>query len=97
MELIWDNAPWHVSEEVRSWIGTHKRGVKKTGSGVRIIVYLLPKRSPRLNPIEPMWVHAKRKVVEPDGLLSADELADRVCRVFGCAHEPHLAVPQEVA
>jgi hypothetical protein len=44
-----------------------------------------------------MWLHAKRKVVEPDGLLSADELADRVCGVFGCAHESHLAIPKKVA
>jgi hypothetical protein len=29
---------------------------------------LLPKmKSPWLNPIEPKWVHGKRKVVEPDG------------------------------
>ncbi len=40
---------------------------------------LLPIKSPWLNPIEPKWVHGKRKVVEPDGLLGAYELADRVC------------------
>jgi hypothetical protein len=27
------------------------------------------KHSPWLNAIEPKWVHGKRKVVEPDGLL----------------------------
>jgi DDE superfamily endonuclease len=53
--------------------------VKARSEGVRIVVCFLPKKSPWLNPIEPMWLHAKRKVVEPDGLLSADELADRVC------------------
>ena len=31
------------------------------------------------NAIEPKWIHGKRKVVEPDGLLTAYELADRVC------------------
>jgi hypothetical protein len=25
------------------------------------------------------------------------ELADRVCGAFGCIHEPHLFIPQEVA
>ncbi len=44
-----------------------------------------------------MRVHGKRKVVEPDGLLTAHELAERACKVFGRAHEPHLSVPQEVA
>jgi transposase len=97
--LIWDNASWHVSREVRRWLGRHNRRVKESGSeaGVRIVSCLLPKRSPWLNAIEPKWVHGKRKVVEPDGLLGAYELADRVCRVFGCPHYEHLSVPRKVA
>jgi hypothetical protein len=95
--LIWDNASWHVSREVRRWLGRHNRRVKESGDGVRIVSCLLPKQSPWLNVIEPKWVHAKRKVVEPDGLLGAYELADRVCGVFGCPHYEHLSVPQEVA
>ncbi|MDP9478343.1 MAG: transposase [Actinomycetota bacterium] len=95
--LIWDNASWHTSKEVRSWIAEHNRGVKKSGWGVRIVPCLLPKKSPWLNPIEPKWMHGKRKVVEPEGLLGAEELAERVCKVFGCAHEPHLSITQEVA
>ncbi len=95
--LIWDNATWHKSKFVKGWIDEHNRRIRATSEGVRIVVCFLPKKSPWLNPIEPMWVHAKRKVVEPDGLLSADELAGRVCGVFGCAHESHLAIPKEVA
>ncbi len=96
--LIWDNASWHVSREVRRWLGKHNREVKKSGHGVRIVSCLLPKQSPWLNAIEPKWVHGKRKVVEPDGgLLGAYELADRVCRVFGCPHYEHLSIPHEVA
>ena len=97
MVLIWDNASWHISKELRRWLGKHNRRVKQTGEGVRIVSCLLPKQSPWLNSIEPKWVHAKRKVVEPDGLLGAYELADRVCRVFDCPHHEHLTVPQEVA
>ena len=78
--LIWDNASWHVSKEVRRWLGRHNRHVKQSGEGVRIVGCLLPKQSPWLNTIEPKWVHAKRKVVEPDRLLGAYELAERVCR-----------------
>ena len=69
--LIWDNASWHISKEVRTWISSHNRRVKGGGSGVRIISCLLPKQSPWLNPIEPKWVHGKRKVVEPEGLITA--------------------------
>src|SRR5829696_5441903 len=95
--LIWDNASWHVSKEVRSWLGSHNRRVKESGEGVRIVGCLLPKQSPWLNAIEPKWIHGKRKVVEADGLLGAYELADRVCKVFDCPHHEHLTVPQKVA
>jgi hypothetical protein len=90
------SASWHISKEVRRWLGKHNREVKKSGRGVRIVSCLLPKQSPWLNAIEPKWVNAKRKVVEPDGLLGAYELADRVCRVFGCPHYEHLSVPRKV-
>src|SRR5215204_2502159 len=95
--LIWDNTSWHISKEVRRWLGKHNRRGKESGEGVRIVSCLLPKRSPWLNAIEPKWIHGKRKVVEPDGLLGAYELADRVCRVFDCPHYEHLTVPQKVA
>ena len=95
--LIWDNASWHISKEVRRWLGKHNRRVKEEGEGVRVVSCLLPKQSPWLNAIEPKWVHAKRKVVEPEGLLGAYELADRVCGVFECPHHEHLTVAQEVA
>jgi transposase len=67
--LIWDNASWHKSREVREWIATHNRCVKASAgeAGVRIVPCLLPTKSPWLNPIEPKWIHGKRKVVEPEG------------------------------
>jgi hypothetical protein len=95
--LIWDNASWHISREVREWIASHNRRVKKSGYGVRIISCLLPIKSPWLNSMEPKWVHGKRKVVEPDGLLTAYALADRVGAAFGCPHYEHLSVAENVA
>lgn len=96
--LVWDNASWHKSKFVKDWIAAHNRRIKDSGLGVRIVPCLLPKKSPWLNPIEPKWIHGKRKVVEPDGdPLGAYELADRVCRVFGCPHYEHLSIHQEVA
>jgi hypothetical protein len=38
--LIWDNASWHISREVRRWIGRHNREVKVSGCGVRIVTCL---------------------------------------------------------
>lgn len=95
--LVWDNASWHLSLQVRTWIRTHNRQAKQTGKGVRIISCLLPTKSPWLNNIEPHWIHGKRQVAEPNRLLSADELAERVCTYFNCPHEDHLAIPEEAA
>jgi len=35
--------------------------------------------------------------VEPDGLLSAQQLAERICAHFGCSYEPPLSIVEEVA
>jgi hypothetical protein len=85
---------------VRRWLGSHNRRLKESGgeAGVRIVGCLLPKQSPWLNSIEPKkWVHAKGKVIEPEGLVGAYELAARVCGVFGCPHYEHLSLSQKVA
>ena len=88
--LVWDNASWHVSKAVRAWIKAHNHAVKCGEAMVRIVVCPLPTKSPWLNPIEPKWLHGKRWIVEPARLLTADEIAERVCACFGCLHEPHL-------
>jgi hypothetical protein len=95
--MPWDNAGWHVSKEVRGWLRDHNQQVKHNGRGIRIIACYLPSRSPWLNPIEPHWVHAKRKVVEPGRLLGSYELADRACAVFHSPHYDHLTIPKKVA
>ena len=95
--LVWDNASWHKSQIVRTWVRRHNREVKAQGTGVRIVSCLLPSKSPWLNPIEPKWVHGKRAVLEPARVLSEQELVDRVYAYYGCAHEPPLAISQQVA
>ncbi len=95
--LIWDNASWHKSQQVRDFLRVHNRTVRRTGQGVRIVPCLLPSKSPWLNPIEPKWVHGKRAVSEPDRMLSADELESRVYAYYGCTTEAHLVMPEKVA
>ena len=95
--LVWDNAPWHVSQAVRQWIHAHNRQVKASGQGVRIVNCYLPIKSPWLNPIEPKWVHGKRRVVEPARVLTAVELIARVLAAFDCPADDHLAIPELVA
>jgi hypothetical protein len=96
LALVWDNAGWHVSQEVRRWIRHHNQQAHRAG-GVRIIPCFLPTKSPWRNPIEPQWVHAKRRVVEPARLLTAADLEARVCAAFAAPCLEHLAIPKEVA
>ena len=95
--LVWDNAGWHISQAVEDWRRAHNRTVRQTGKGVRIISSLLPVKSPWLNPIAPTWVHGKRRVVEPDRLLTGRELAERACAALECPYEDHLTLPNTVA
>ncbi len=94
--LIWDNATWHTSTAVRSWIRAHNRTVKQTGGGVRIVPCYLPTKSPWLNPIEPQWIHGKRAVLEPERVLTADELEARVYAYYHCPPQSHLFISENV-
>jgi hypothetical protein len=95
--LIWDNAPWHISREVRTWLREHNRAVGKSGQGVRILPGPLPVKSPWLNPIEVHWRHGKRQTVEPGRMLTSEEMEARICAYYGCSHESHLVIPERVA
>jgi hypothetical protein len=97
LRLVGDNAAWHSSAEGRAWICAHNRPVKPAGTGVRIVSCPLPTTSPWLHPIEPRWLHAKRRVLEPARRLSAAELIDRVCGAFDGPHEPPRAMPHQLA
>jgi hypothetical protein len=92
--LVWDNASWHISRRVRAWIKA--RNVRaKAEAGVRIVACPLPVKAPWLNPIEPKWAHGKTAIVEPDRLLTADQVKDRVFAYYGC--EPSPSLEQKVA
>ncbi len=79
---------------VRAWIRQHNQTVKTSG-GVRILVCHLPVKSPWLNPIEPKWVHGKRAIVEPERVLTAAEVRERVCDYFNCQQLPLLQRERE--
>jgi transposase len=87
--LVWDNASWHISEEVRGWIRAHNQKAKREG-GVRIVVCGLPVKSPWLSPIEPTWLHGKRAICEPEGELTMAQLMDRICAHYECELLPPL-------
>lgn len=96
MLLVWDNASWHKSREVRHWIREHNQCVKQEGTGVRIVACLLPTNSPWLNPIEPTWLHGKRAVLEPARVLSTAELEARVYAYYACPRNRSSLFPKRL-
>lgn len=94
--LIWDNASWHTSRAVRDWVRLHNQRVQRAGCGVKLAPCPLPSQSPWLNAIEPKWLHAKRRIVEPARVLSVAEVEERVCQVFRCPRLDHLALSNDV-
>jgi len=51
--LLWDNAPWHRSKEVRQWL-------KKTKHDILLIAF--PRYAPELNPQEHVWKEGRSKI-----------------------------------
>lgn len=82
--MVWDNARWHTSREVRQWVKAHNRRVKTTRKGCRLLVCPLPSKSPWLNNIEPKWVHGKKNTLEKQRTLSAHETKQRLCKYYKC-------------
>jgi hypothetical protein len=94
---IWENAAWPQSQVVRGWRRHHTQTVNHPGQGVRIVPYLLPVKSPWLNPIEPKGVQGKRAIAESDQRRSAAALEARVYAYDGGPPESPLMMPKKVA
>jgi transposase len=87
--LFWDNASWHKSKEVQTWLRAYNRQAKAQNK-VRLLICPLPKKSPWLNAIEPKWVLGKRAVCEARKVLSSDELQKRLYRYYRAKEQPQL-------
>lgn len=81
LAVIWDRASWHKSKKLMGWKYQYNQKAKQDGD-VRLLTCLLPVKSPWLNPMEAHWIHAKRKIVEPDGELSVMALKGRLSAHF---------------
>lgn len=60
--VIWDNASWHKGKALRHWYDRYNQQAKRAGK-IRLLLVHLPSRSPWLNPIEPVFGQAKRRIV----------------------------------
>lgn len=68
--LIWDRASWHTSKRVGRFLDRHDR----------LEVLLLPKRSPKDNPIEDLWRELKDRIAA--NLERSLEALKAACRKF---------------
>ena len=86
--LIWDNAPWHKSQEVKDFLNTEE--------GKRLWVAQIPPYSPEFNPDEHVWANLKRvqipnrvaknvkelKAIAHSGMINIQESVDLVKSFF---------------
>lgn len=91
--IVWDNARWHTARKVTRWIRRHNQQAKHNGQP-RLVVWRLPKRSPWLNPMEPHWLHAKKRVCQPSAEdLSPHQLRSRVFKALDAHFIAALSQP----
>jgi len=95
--LLWDNASWHQSQAVRTWLRWPNQQVQATGHGVRIVALRLPVQSPGLQPMESKWGPGQRAVSEPTRWRRAEDLEAQGYAYYGWAGERHRVMPQKVA
>jgi hypothetical protein len=88
--VVWDNASWPRSREVRQRVRAHHTAANRTG-GIRLVLCPLPAKSPWLTRIEPHWVQGKKAIVEPPRKLTAAEVRARVHTYYGCKQLPLLS------
>ena len=79
--LFWDHAPWHTSRATRAWLRAYNQQAKQKGLP-RILVCYLPKRSPWLMPLEPIFGWMKHHVLGSRLFASLDELKQGVEQAF---------------
>lgn len=60
--IIWDNASWHTSKGLKSWLREHNGKARREG-GTLVSILMLPKRSPWLNPIEAVFRWLKQRAI----------------------------------
>jgi transposase len=79
--LFWDKASWHTSKRTRTWIRAYNQRAKQAGL-TRLIVCLLPTRSPWLMPLEPIFGYVKHQILGGRLFQTVAELQIAVERYF---------------
>jgi len=80
--VFWDRAPWHTSRRTRGWIRDYNHRAKAEGL-TRLIICLLPTRSPWLMPLEAIFGWIKHQLL---GNRLFETIVDLRAAVEGCFH-----------
>ena len=72
--VVLDQASWHTSQLVKTQINRWQQH--------GLYLFLLPKYSPQLNPIEILWRFIKYKWLKPKDYLNRDTLYQAVCHIL---------------
>ena len=85
--MIWDRAAWHQSKCLRKWIRSYHQAAKQTGQP-RLLTFLLPKKSPWLNPMSlagsmPSARHVNQMAICPPANSNEDWLLILIPNHFG--------------
>lgn len=73
--VVWDNASFHESEEVRAWLTVHNQDRW-------LELFQFPTYSPELNPQEKVWKALRKELSSVIHLKTFTELVDRACRIL---------------
>jgi putative transposase len=74
VHVICDNAKFHDSRRVKSWLAEH---------GGRVKLHWLPKSAPELNPIERVWWHLREEITRNHRCDTIEELTDQTLEWLG--------------
>lgn len=66
--LLWDNAPWHRSKEIRAWLAKTKQNIFLIG---------FPHYAPELNPQEHVWKEGRSKATHNKFIEHIDKIAQK--------------------
>lgn len=75
--LIWDNASWHKSTEVKSFL-------KKTKHHFHLINF--PPYAPELNPQEHVWKHGRNNITHNSFIDNIDKASDQFIKFLNSEH-----------
>lgn len=66
--LLWDNAPWHRSKEIRAWLDKTKHNIFLIG---------FPYYAPELNPQEHVWKEGRAKITHNKFIEHIDKISQK--------------------